>query len=185
MLDNITRTVQAMKQRTQKVVPGPATPNADSRPAEPGRRIRANWRIGKSISEDEKPAQAGRITRRATGQGKACGGMQLADITQLSTQSHTTAGILQPRSQRLAPEDGAAGVAWPGWPRRAFGGRRSPCGCHHAGHKGSPRAGSSGARPGCPSQVGAGRVLGVASPGPLGGRSRPSLIGVRTLLGAQ
>ena len=127
-MDNITRTVQAMKQRTQKVVPGPATPNADSRPAEPGRRIRANWRLSRSISEDEKLAQAGRIIRRAIGQGKACSGMQLADITQLSTQSHTTAGILQPRSQRLAPEDGAAGVAWLGRPRRAVGGRRILCG---------------------------------------------------------
>ena len=111
--------------------------------------------------------------------------MQLADITQLRTQGHAVAGLLQPRSQRLVPEDGAVGLAWPGWPRQAVRGGRRPSGCQHAGHEGSPRAGSIGDRPGCRSQVGASRLLGVASTGIQGGRSRPCIIGNRALLRAQ
>ena len=169
-----------MEQRAEKVVPGPAAPNTDSRPAEPGRRIRANWRGSRSISEDEKLAQAGRITRRTTGKGIARSGMQLADTTQRRTQSHTPAGVLQARSQGLAVEDGAAGVAWPGRPRRAVGGRRIPCGCHKAGYQGSPRGGSSSARPGRPSQVRAG---GIAISRALGGRTLPDVGSPRVRLG--
>ena len=181
MLDNITRTGGlAMEQRAEKVVPGPPTPNTDSRPAEPGRRIRANWRGNKSISEDEKLAQASRITRRATGKGIARSGMQLADITQLRTQSYTPADVLQARSQGLATKDGAAGVAWPRKPRRAAGGRRIPCGCHNAGYQGSPRGGSSSARPGRSSQVRAG---GIAISRALGGRTLPDVGNPRVRLG--
>ena len=65
MLNNITRAVQAMKQRAEKVVPSPATPNTDSRPAKPGRRIRASGRGSRAIREEEQLAQAGRSARRA------------------------------------------------------------------------------------------------------------------------
>ena len=173
MLDNITRAGKSAKQRTLEVVPGPAAPNADSRPAKPGRRIRVSRREGRSIGEDEQLAQSGRIARRTAGKGKTRGGMQLTDVTQLSTQGQAAAGLLQPRSQRLVPEDGAAGVAWPGWPRHTAGGGRHPCGCQHAGHEGSPRAGSSVARPSCSSQIRAGRFLGGPTPGVVGGRPRP------------
>ena len=84
--------------------------------------------------------------------------MQLADIAQLRTQHHPPAGSLQ-ASQGLAVEDGAAGVARPAKPKRAIGGRRISCGRHNAGYQDSPRGGSSIARLGCPSNVGAGRVV--------------------------
>ena len=48
-LNNTSRAVHAMKQRAGKVVPSPAKPNTDSRPAEPGRRIRASRRGGRAI----------------------------------------------------------------------------------------------------------------------------------------
>ena len=160
-----------MKQRAEKMVRSPATPNTDSRPAEPGRRIRASRRGGRPIRVDEKLAQAGRITRRAASEGIARSGMQLTDIAQLRTQHHPPAGSLQARSQGLAVEDGAAGVARPAKHRCAVGGRRISCGRRHTGYQGSPCSGSSIARLGCPSKVGAGKIV---VPGKtLGGKTSP------------
>ena len=86
--------------------------------------------------------------------------------------SLTSPSSVHKATPRLAVEDGAACVAWPGWPRRAVRGRRTPCGCHNAGYQGSPRGGSSSARPGRPSQVRAG---GIAISRALGGRTMPDV----------
>ena len=101
MLNNITRAVLAMKQRAEKVVPSPAPPNTDSRPAELGRRIRASRRGGRAIRKDKELAQAGRNARRAAGKGKARSGMELTDIAQIRAQLHPPASSLQPHSQWL------------------------------------------------------------------------------------
>ena len=76
--------------------------------------------------------------------------MQFTDVAQLSTQAHVPTRSLQARSQRLGVKDAAAGVARPARPRKS-GGRRDSRGCHHAGHQGGPRSGSS-ARLGRPSE---------------------------------
>ena len=76
--------------------------------------------------------------------------MQLTDVAQLSTQSQTPAGSFQAHGQGLSVEDAAAGVARPDRPRK-IGGGRAIRGCHHAGHQGGPRSGSS-ARLGRPSK---------------------------------
>ena len=76
--------------------------------------------------------------------------MQLTDVAQLSTQSQTPAGSFQAHGQGLSVEDAAAGVARPARPRK-IGGGRAIRGCHHAGHQGGPRSGSS-ARLGRPSE---------------------------------
>ena len=110
--------------------------------------------------------------------------MQLADITQLRTQAHVTAGLLQPRSQRLVAEDGAVGLARPGRPGQASRGWRRPRGCQHASHKCSPRVGSVGDHPSSRSKVRAGRFLGMGASRIRGGMIRPGLIGDRNLLGA-
>ena len=147
-------------------------PNTDSRPAEPGRRIRAGGRGGRTIHKDEQLTQAGRDIRRAARESKARSGMELTDIAQLNTQSHTPAGSLQARSQGLSVEDAAAGVARPKRPEWADGGKRLPCGRHHTGYQGSPSSGSSSARLGRPSDVRAGRNLGVVGVA-RGGKTTP------------
>ena len=76
--------------------------------------------------------------------------MQFTDVAQLSTQSQTPAGSFQAHGQGLSVEDAAAGVARPARPRK-IGGGRAIRGCHHAGHQGGPRSGSS-ARLGRPAQ---------------------------------
>ena len=125
-LNNTSRAVHAMKQRAGKVVPSPAKPNTDSRPAEPGRRIRASRTEGRAIREDEQLAQAGRTARRAAREGKTRRGMELTDVAQIRAQLHPPASSLQPHSQRLAVEDRAAGVARPARPRGPEGAGASP-----------------------------------------------------------
>ena len=91
--------------------------------------------------------------------------MQLTDVAQLRTQSQTPAGSLQARSQGLSVEDAAAGVARAARPGK-IGGGRTVSGCHHAGHQGGPRSGSS-ARLGRPSE-------GIVVPGvSIGAGDRP------------
>ena len=144
----MTRAGNAMKQSAKKVVPGPAAADTDSRPAEPGRRIRARRRGSGPIRVDVQLAQTGRSRRLATSEGITGSGMQFTDVAQLSTQSQIPAGPFQSHGQGLSVEDAAAGVARPArhrkiWRRRASG--------SSAGHQGGPRSGSS-ARLGRPSQ---------------------------------
>ena len=144
----MTRAGNAMKQSAKKVVPGPAAADTDSRPAEPGRRIRARRRGSGPIRVNVQLAQTGRSGRLATSEGITGSGMQFTDVAQLSTQSQIPAGPFQSHGQGLSVEDAAAGVARPArhrkiWRRRASG--------SSAGHQGGPRSGSS-ARLGCPSQ---------------------------------
>ena len=89
---------------------------------------------------------------------------------------------MQARSQGLSVEDAAAGVARPAKPKRADGGRRFSCGCHHTGYQNSPSGGSSSARLGRPSNVRAGRIIGVIGVA-RGGKTTPIEGGLRIGLG--
>ena len=122
VLNNITTTGNAMKQSAQKVVPGPATPNTDSRPAEPGRRIRAGGRGGGNIRKDEQPAQAVRGIWRAAREGRA------AAWNSLTSPSSVHNLIPRPAPCRRAARGSASKTR-----QRASRGPRGPSGQKEAG----------------------------------------------------
>ena len=85
-LHNQTRARSFVEQRTQKMESGRALTNDDDRPAEQRGGASARSRRSRAVSEEEELGDPGKRHRGAGTDGITSSGMDIADITQISTQ---------------------------------------------------------------------------------------------------